>query len=205
MTIRRRGEALPAVLTITGPMRSGTSRVARIAHQLGISMGTQMRLPPPGTALDPEYEDQPLADALATFALRGVLDEALLEGYRRVRQEEAKGSRWGFKSPLLLLCWSAWIRSVAQGSSEPPVVILCTREAPSCRESLVRASRSETELRALLGIQARILQALAEREGAGDLRIPFGMSPREIAAQIAHRMEIPDPDLDLAILGVRAE
>ena len=37
------------MLTITGPLRSGTSLVARIAHQLGIDMGQAMSMPPAGS------------------------------------------------------------------------------------------------------------------------------------------------------------
>lgn len=191
------------MLTITGPMRSGTSIVARIAHQLGIDMGTHMRIPPPGSGLDPEYEDLWVADDLARRAL-GVpvgLAQLPFETYIGNRQRKARGKPWGFKSPLLVLYWSEWIEAIH--AEDPFVTVLCGRPGNECLASITRAARTAEELETLLSIQQRIYQVLPDIDAQKPLEIPFGTPPEQIAAQLATLMGIESYDPEIAVRGIR--
>lgn len=190
------------MLTITGPMRSGTSIVARIAHQLGICMGTAMRIPPPGSGLDPEFEDIVLADELARDAMGlGKLYWYQLKDYIERRPFNSSGP-WGFKSPLLALYWSEWLEA-AEACGESVVTVRCARSFEEMEASLVSAARNEQERNALLALQCRIYKHLSPVLGYSSAVISFGTPPQQIAEKLASLMGIEHYDPEIAVRGIR--
>lgn len=197
------------MLTILGPLRSGTSRVARIAHQMGVDLGATMRFPPPGRGLDPEYEDRDLADKLTRWALldqpiRGSMRPDIadfLERYVECRKFLASGRPWGIKTPLLSLCWREWKKALVE-ADEHNQVVLCSRSRVLCQRSVARCARSETELQALRDVAHRVDEALATISLPDRLVIPFEMPGKKVRDALAALLDLPGPHPD-ALTGIR--
>lgn len=107
------------MLVITGLARSGTSALARLAHQAGICMGTQMYIPTAGT--EPEWEDIGIVHALAVAVLDKKNPAPDFSAYFKQRMchsaEEGNGF-WGFKSPQACL-FQREIEAAAAEHEEP--------------------------------------------------------------------------------------
>lgn len=191
------------MLVITGPMRSGTSIVARIAHQMGVDMGASMRMPPPGSGLDPEYEDSFLAEDLARLAVAApvTVSWTSLALYIGNRRRKARFLSWGFKSPLLALFWYEWTKALAK-AREPMKLVLCGRPGPACLASLARAARNPIELDTLRRIQGRIYEALPDVDARADLVVPFGTAPTQIAKELSALLDL-SCDEATAVRGIR--
>jgi hypothetical protein len=92
------------MIVVTGLIRSGTSPIARMLHQMGIPMGEHMRFPMLSNASHLEWEDSPFADVLM-FAIKDKWEServrGLLAAYIKKRTDR-HGDTWGVKSPYLL-------------------------------------------------------------------------------------------------------
>lgn len=86
------------IIVVSGLMRSGTSALAQIVHELGVPMGNVMRFPQLESS-QPDWEDVEFTDAMlqATIGSRENIGEFMLDYI------EKRGSgTWGVKSPFLL-------------------------------------------------------------------------------------------------------
>ena len=154
------------MLCITGLMRSGTSPLARFAHQMGVTMGTYMRFPLQNEWSHFEWEDAALADALVyEIANPGDPDRPreIIDEYVRVRQRAAKGKPWGVKTPFLLP-YMGHLRDACREINEELEVALTERRY----EDTVRSMRrqldhlSEFERGGVLPVVMKIQKAISE-------------------------------------------
>lgn len=173
------------MLTIVGPMRSGTSIVARIANQMGIAMGTSMLMPPAGSLLDPEWED--LALAVPLFLDPKDMSVTRMYSYIRSRQATQRGL-WGFKSPGLAMYWPLWIEAL-QRANEPMQLVVCERDLDDCTKSLRREHTIEPFLTMIEDFQARIVIGLQQIKQA-HTTIYFNETPESKATKLSHLIGI---------------
>lgn len=157
------------MITIIGPMRSGTSLAAKLACEAGVDMGSLMTMPINGDW--PEYEDwgcvrllqNPIfvpreADFVAYLSSRVERFAAL---NRALERERPIGM--GFKSPLLVPHWEAWCGALKTlGMSQRVVAI--TRPVELVLLSLERSAKSDAHLQILEEIQKRIYEGLKSIE-----------------------------------------
>lgn len=188
------------MLTVVGPMRTGTSRVARIANQLGISMGTLMAIPPPNMPVDPEYEDWPLASLLVKRALREEWnwpEASSMFSYYIERRRRENRFPWGFKSPLLLFWWDEWVRAMVD-MEEPLTTVVCKRINGNAYDSILRSAPGMPYLIRWQGTMIDKVSSVRR-----DLEVDFGGDPSVVAGSIAVLMGIKEPNLDAAVKGIR--
>jgi hypothetical protein len=134
------------MLIITGLLRSGTSRLAKMAQQMNICMGATTSFSAPGTEI--EYEDFLIIHPLSSAAFeRKTLKDpvGLLRRYIRDRQQRHKCKRqlykpeyitgWGLKSPYLMLYWDA-LKAAAAAESEPLKIVLTHRPIAEVHKSI---------------------------------------------------------------------
>ena len=117
-------------LVIVGTGRSGTSTVARVAHErLGICMGHYLRSPGPA---NPEgfYED-----LLAHGIMQLILEDAIStdEFIRCVSQSHKDCKQWGFKDP-----WFFYLPMGAMKMIDPQLVIRTWRPLKATVSSWLR-------------------------------------------------------------------
>lgn len=120
----------PPQLVIVGTGRSGTSTVARVAHErLGICMGHYLRLPGPANQ-DGFYED-----LLGHGILRLILEDVIgtEEFTRCVSQSHKDCERWGFKDP-----WFLYLPMGAMKIIDPQLVIRTWRPLEATVSSWLR-------------------------------------------------------------------
>lgn len=171
------------MLTIVGPMRSGTSLAARLAAEAGVHMGTTMAMP--WGKRRPEYEDMDLANYLHGSVERpdGYRVAYLLRSYaerrslilERLQLEGEPLVGWGVKNPLLAVFWPAW-EDALEALGEPLTVIRVTRHPKEIADTLERAAMNEAHHEQLKAQQERILAGIWENERLqhADLVIELG-------------------------------
>lgn len=92
------------MILVTGLMRSGTSPLAKMLHQMGVKMGTYQRFPSMNPLSDFEWEDVALAEPLANI-LSGKSDQdpnEAIDFYLDQRVTSEQGTVWGAKTPFVL-------------------------------------------------------------------------------------------------------
>lgn len=88
------------IFIVTGPIRSGTSVLSRILHQMGVNMGEKFVSPPPGSGFPMEFEEYDLAKYLTTSVLgEATVEDSWFSDYAIKRFNEGC-TVWGFKSPF---------------------------------------------------------------------------------------------------------
>ena len=128
------------VIVVTGIIRSGTTPLSMMLHNLGVSMGGYMRFPTQNPLSHMEWEDAQIADPLMLHMLdeEKALDvEACLEGYIRLRRQQADGEPWGVKTPYLLP-FVGELRQACDRLSEKLTLIVTSRDVDAAAESIHR-------------------------------------------------------------------
>ncbi len=150
-------------LIVTGPGRSGTSAVARILHESGLRMGTQLAPPSEYNRVGfyedlavVELNDAILADCGMVRLERWPEREEVLQAAARRRDAMialAETGVDGWKDPRFCLTLEAWLPHLPS----PPRVVLCLRSPEAFVHSVV----------SIFGLQSR---ELLERWWANHLR-----------------------------------
>lgn len=197
------------MLVITGLIRSGTSPLARMAHQMGIQMGNTQILPGPG--IEAEYEDVELIAPLTQHVLGAIQIENFEDVFRRYIRKRRSETRnrvaifgkqhikgWGVKSPILSLFWGDLVRA-ARAEGEVLRVVLSYRPLSEVQKSLeVFGSRVQSPYREKYqeqfgNIQTAIREARAAIKKSADLEISLSEtrgSPITAGRKIASLMGI---------------
>jgi hypothetical protein len=202
----------PMALIVTGLMRSGTSPLAMILHQAGVTMGVHMRFPTHNKLSHLEWEDAWLADSLLAEILHPREEgrvEADIESYVRTRARGANGKPWGVKTPFLLPFMGALKLACAE-ADEPLTVVVTNRDYDDTIKSIRRQSEhlSEFERGSVLprvtGIQEKIAPFWAAAcEGAEIFDFKdIQERPRNVAERLAKLAGIK-ADIDVSIRGIR--
>jgi hypothetical protein len=207
------------MLVITGPMRSGTSMLARMAQQIGIDMGRTMMIPACG--LDAEYEDAELVMRLTEWVVEESVPRDVgrqIWQYMKLRQErfdrDTKVRKdlesWGVKSPFLAL-FLPEIAEAAQHINEPLHLVVAMRSMDDTDVSMQHAMRRHLKpipwsrvMRRLRTVQGEIQRGLEDTEA---LKIPFDFMrqfPQSTVTRIANLVGIEDVDYGLAIRGIES-
>jgi len=92
------------VIAVTGLMRSGTTPLAMMLHQMGVSMGKFMCFPIHNNHPHLEWEDAVFTSVLMNQfeGDEAVVMEDFLHHYIEGREREAGGEAWGVKTPFML-------------------------------------------------------------------------------------------------------
>ena len=200
------------MIAITGLMRSGTSPLAQILHQSGVTMGTHQRFPMQNKWSHFEWEDAALSEPLCSEIDKPKdpdMPRRLIDEYVRVRKRFAKGGPWGVKTPFLLP-YLGHLRDTCEEIDEPLAVVLTERKFDETIESLRRqlSHLSKFELGAVRTRMFKIQDVLAEYwQGASGNAEIFHIAdtlgyPRKVAERLALLAGV-DVDADLAIRGIR--
>jgi len=193
------------MIVVTGLMRSGTSPLAQMLHQMGVEMGSFMRFPTQTPVAHLEWEDALLAEPLAKHLLgQAEIDvPALLRSYILGRHGE-----WGVKTPFLLPFLRDF-REIATGLGMQLRVILTERDYSETIKSLERQAaglsidKRQPALKSLLKLQERLS---VSREDVSQHALAVNhrdiqRDPRGVAAQLAQVAGI-EADLDVATRGI---
>lgn len=187
-------------LVVSGLIGSGTSLLAQLAHESGVTMGAVMDFPLYG--VQPEWEDRDFSHTLSTWALSGeAADPVFLETYfedRRVQQGRfaARFSRLGpgVKSPLALVYREA-IDEASKRAGVELQWILTERAPEDCWQAILRKVAGmgvHTAYRDALRFQLWALQEkVKESFPIGFDRIPFEtllQEPEKVKRHISERM-----------------
>ncbi|MEX0786538.1 MAG: sulfotransferase [Dehalococcoidia bacterium] len=133
-------------IVVTGTGRSGTSAVARVLHESGLSMGERFRTPTPENPTG-FYEELPvcdLNDAIMAEAGAGNLARwparstvlAVGERYReRMRALVSEGSVAGWKDPRFSVTLEAWLPHLPRR----PRLVICLRSSEAFLHSVMQA------------------------------------------------------------------
>ena len=200
------------VIFVTGLMRSGTTPLAMMLHQMGVTMGTMTRFPLHNKHSHFEWEDAELADSLLALIMKPREEdtpERLIDYYVRKRIHEANGKPWGVKTPFLLP-FITQLRSVLDKIGDPFTIIVTQRDYKDTIESLRRQTShlSEFQRGGAFPNLVKIQEHLASywKDGAdGSTIFDFKEAheyPRMAAKRLAGIAGI-DPDIDSAIRGIR--
>ncbi len=136
-----------SLVIVTGAGRSGTSAVARVLHESGIRMGSDLAAP---SDVNPEgfYEDVALVrlhDRLLTELGMGDMRRqerwpwrsavlAAARGYRKEMTELLAGAAGGWKDPRFAITLEAWLPLL----SARPKLVVCLRSPRAYADSVVR-------------------------------------------------------------------
>ena len=193
------------MIVVTGLMRSGTSPLAQMLHQMGVEMGSFQRFPAQTPVSHFEWEDAPLAEPLVRHLL-GLVEvdvPALLRSYILSRE-----GQWGVKTPFLLPFLRDF-RQIATGLGMQLRVILTDRDYSETVKSLERQTvdlpveKRQPALKASLKLQGILLKA---REDVPQHALvvehrDIQRDSRAVAAQLAQVAGI-EADLDVATRGI---
>jgi hypothetical protein len=156
------------MIVVLGGMRSGSSALAKVLHQLGVTMGAAMAMPIPCIPQE-DYEDALLGTMVLGAPTAGELGfyiESRRTQYQLDRKQYDLVQDFGVKVVALSLHWNAWCEA-AEAQGEPLRVIRAERPEADMDASLVRCSKAlapkhrDAWLARMRGIQERILKALA--------------------------------------------
>lgn len=202
------------VIVVTGPMRSGTSVVARMLCQLGVFMGRTM--PMPLGPFDPEYEPAelvaPLAEALANNDLEGAgeVTRRYLTAMRSLMHDAGRYGlqvrAWGLKSPLLAPVLPV-IREVL--ADDDMRLVVCSRPLEDLQQALAKLPVESVITDGVGGrlkiwaMQGRILEAL--KSAKADLTVPYEATPVWKALQLSGLVHGEPGELNAALRGIREE
>jgi len=200
------------MIAVTGLMRSGTSPLAMILHQMGVTMGAYMRFPLHNEKSHPEWEDADLAESLVMLIVKQHGSDAarrVIDRYVRRRIRVAKGKPWGVKTPFLLPFISD-LRSVCEEMGEPFRLAVTHREYSQTITSLRRQVEhlSIYERGGVFPNLIKIQNVLAPywsnaAEGADVYEFKDTRErPRDVARRLADLAGV-DIDVDVAIRGIR--
>jgi len=207
------------MLVITGPLRSGTSPLARMAHQMGILMGESMGMPRPGSD-ELEYEDYALSFALARHiaGVRPIGDtrkffvdyvSERIDHFQRMRglfgRSIVRG--WGVKTPYLLPFYRQW-REVLGNFDEKVRVVLCDREPIETYNSLKRSQPPKGSLEPVYKMQDELYESLPLWSENADVVVSLRdtrSNPGGVARQMARTMglDLEDEQRAVAVRGIR--
>jgi len=201
------------MLAVSGLMRSGTSPLAMMLHQMGVTMGSHLRFPTPGNEFAHfEWEDAALADQLVQEIPVGkdkTRPGRVIREYVAARKRGAKGKPWGVKTPFLLP-FVADLRAACDDIGEECVLVVTKRHPQAARDSL-RQQMSHLSVFHSGGVRPRafkIQDALekhwaAAADGAEIFEIDETLGhPRKVARRLAELAGIKI-DADVAIRGLR--
>jgi hypothetical protein len=201
------------MIAVTGIMRSGTTPLAMMLHQMGVTMGTYTRFPSVNPRSHFEWEDAALADPLLKriagqefMSLKG-----FLRGYIESRKAESGGNLWGAKTPFLLPYISE-LRVACEHVDEPLTVILTSRDPAQTRQSIleqldhIETGQRESVLDRLYAIQDRLESHWGDaRKSAQVFEFKDTQeNPRKVAGRLARVAGI-NADLDVVTRGIRGE
>ena len=207
------------MIVVTGLMRSGTSPLAQMLHQMGVPMGEFQRFPLFGTQHHFEWEDMALAEPLCQhlFEKKRIEDlQQFLYDYIVNRQVhfaklratvEGVAPTWGVKTPFLLPFLDAFRTVALLATNEPAVVALTVRPFSDTIRSLERQADGVQLEQRIYDLQQSLEQAMgwiACEHG------PFPIeetheNPRGVAQKLAGLAGLDvlsDADLDKAVRGV---
>lgn len=138
------------MIVVLGGLRSGSSVVARILHNLGVWMGHAQAMPLPGFWQD-DYEDVALAQSVTTaWATHSQPKVKDVEAYIRHRERAfdvlqriypMHVHEVGLKSQLLALYWPSFVRAALRADVHLRVVVT-VREPAAADASLVQCAEA---------------------------------------------------------------
>jgi hypothetical protein len=186
-------------------MRSGTTPLAKMLHQMGVCMGTHQRFPTVNPLSDFEWEDAALAEPLCEDLLgvserdtRRVIDE-----YVQGRMEQEAGP-WGVKTPFMLPFVSV-LKDICEKRMEPLSVVLTDRPYEDTIKSMLRQFDHFDDdsyhgvVEAMLALQERLRDASgAALDGAHVFPID---QTHDEPARVAHRLSSISGIKDANIMG----
>ena len=175
--------AIPQIVLVTGPMRSGTSLVAGVLHRLGWCAAVKLAAPgPPSWRLEWEDVDMTVELINGRRPTPGAWIEYLAD---RARHSAAMGfgGRITVKSPYLALVWENLIRVAPDA-----LVIRTYRE----EEGLARSMAAHPQLGAQQ--QEAIGRALLKITPTVELGYDYSVDyPERMVRGLAQRLEVEDP------------
>ena len=213
------------MIAVTGLMRSGTTPLAMMLHQSGVTMGVYQRFPLQNPASHFEWEDAALADALLRLIVsNGEETEAaalvdsdtknvareIIVRYVKQRMMLSGGKPWGVKTPFLLPFVHS-LRLACEELDEPLTVLLTQREYDQTVESIRRQVRHlddemvEVSFVRLTGIQERLASHWYEASEDAEI-FDFKETrerPRDVATRLAELAGV-SIDVYVATRGIRA-
>jgi hypothetical protein len=198
------------MIVVTGLMRSGTTPLAKMLHQMGVPMGEHMRFPAMGPLSHPEWEDEPLSSSLAKRLTGQMKPESIRGIFKQYisGRVAVHGALWGVKSPFLLPYMDQWRTAADEVGSGEVIVITTERPYADTVKSLEAQSDymldpDRTEfMEFLMSLQERL--ATARDELKANCTIDIGDTwawPRSVAARLASVAGI-SVDLDAATRGI---
>ena len=200
------------MIAVTGLMRSGTSPLAIMLHQMGVTMGTYLRFPLHNENAHFEWEDAELADPLLALILKPKEEdtpERVIDYYVRKRIHVMDGKPWGVKTPFLLP-FLPELRSVCEDVDEPLSVAITQRDYKDTIGSIRKqvSHLSEFERGGVLPRLVKIQEQLAPywKSAAEDSTVfdfkETQESPHTVAKRLADLVGIK-PDIDVVVRGIR--
>jgi len=192
------------MIVVTGLMRSGTTPLAKMLHQMLIPMGQYMRFPLQSYAAHLEWEDAPLSDPLSLALVHGE-QEGFSEFFVKYieHRREIHGDRWGVKSPFLIPYMGEFVEA-ARVLGEPMKIVMAQRDYPDTIKSLNRQTEHQSvEVRTeIMQLQERLMASVGTI--VADMKIPLENTwshPRMVARQLAELAGV-DADIDVATRGI---
>jgi hypothetical protein len=163
------------IYVVTGLMRSGTSVLSQMLHEIGVPMGLSMRFPLQVKGAHLEWEDHEFSEPLAQLLL-GDTDAVGSWGLEHfmysyiVNRNAVHAGDWGVKCPFLLP-YIEKFRKVADSVDSRVKVILTEREPVETYESLARLVDVTKTLEMVQKIQSQLEPAWNSFRGREDLRV----------------------------------
>lgn len=196
------------MIAVTGLMRSGTTPLAMMLHQMGVSMGKFMCFPIHNNHPHLEWEDAVFTNVL-TSQFEGdetVVVEDFLHQYIEGREQEAAGSAWGVKTPFML----PYIPQLEKVCGELGIKLTLIVTRRDYNDTLVSLHRQMDDIeqgstirRRLLGSQSSLEKCLATASFNADI-FEFKDTkerPHIVAQRLASLVGLKI-DLDVTLTGI---
>jgi hypothetical protein len=192
------------IVIVTGPMRSGTSAVARMCHQMGISMGTSFISPPPGTDMELEYEESELARYMISTTQ---CEDKWFAEYAVTRMMEGR-KIWGVKSPFIIPILEPLVKL---WSEVDKVVVICTarpieESMRSLESGMFRAKIAKTEYVNIINAQHELYKQLKNKRYPFDLVVDYADVVRtplmSVIEPVSKLVGIENYDRKIALAGI---
>ena len=197
------------MIVVTGLIRSGTSPIARMLHQMGVPMGEHMRFPMLSKASHLEWEDSPFSDMLM-FAIKDKWEtervRGLLAAYIKKRTDR-HGELWGVKSPYLMP-FIGDLQAIADSMGVDMSLVMTHRSHADISKSIRRqvshlgVEDKAATMEILFGFQSQLKTYIGQ--WVPDLTIDIEdtkRSPRDVARKLSHLVGIAF-DMEYAVSGI---
>ena len=192
------------MIVVTGLMRSGTSPLAQMLHQMGIPMGEFMRFPLHSDRAHLDWEDSVLSDRLVGEIVLGCendMSEFFFDYI--VRRRTPDSGVFGVKSPFLIPFMEQFLEA-AEAANEPIGVVVTERDYEDTVESIYQQTHHLPfdEQSVCLDIQRRLADDIGRVIADRKIQIEDTWAhPRIVAGWLASVAGV-DADMDVASRGI---